>query len=577
MAIVRLGRQVTYDRSKTGTNRSFSRDPSTAVEENGVLIIASDCASLSVSTSKQGHVASLGASLHPTKDYIAEILPGDWVLAWMTQDETDVRYLIEQIQSKKQANFFDDGLKFVGRVDSIREVKNIDRNTGTLTVRYSLNASAFTELDSAIIYDARLNKQEEFGEWLTNINGSIRAAVFNQEGSLDINEFLPLLINIFMGKGPGAKSANPADNVDLQRSPNVLYLVPDTIGKLLGRSPSSSPSGLLSYPDLMDTVIGVQHFSNTEDDFKTFIPEGMRDDDGTVRRTPVKLAGSFYPSIPTLNGTPVWSVLKQYLNPAVNEMYTCLRVDLGGSVIPQLIIRQLPFTTDLKVSSSFTGTNAFFNTDINSELVSTTSDGLADPTRYSELPRWKLPPEIVWSSNIGRTNANRFNYVEVATVAPVDSTYQRVRNPPLRDDIDVFRSALRPYSMTVNCSILDAKVGVKQWTDHLADYLMGQHLTLNGSITCLGIQVPICEGDNLEFEGVVYHIESVQHNCFMDQMGRKNFETALTLSHGMANEEMVQEALQAGSTKDEAQYPRIAPTELARNPGIVSVDKWETE
>lgn len=68
----------------------------------------------------------------------------------------------------------------------------------------------------------------------------------------------------------------------------------------------------------------------------------------------------------------------------------------------------------------------------------------------------------------------------------------------------------------------------------LSDILMGQHLTLTGTMTVVGIQSPICPGDNLEFDDTVLHIESVTHQYTSDDGGRTSFSTVLQLSHGLS-------------------------------------------
>lgn len=48
-----------------------------------------------------------------------------------------------------------------------------------------------------------------------------------------------------------------------------------------------------------------------------------------------------------------------------------------------------------------------------------------------------------------------------------------------------------------------------------------------------GIQSTICEGDNVEYDGVVFHIETLSFNCSISSDGKKAFHTALSLSNGM--------------------------------------------
>jgi hypothetical protein len=97
--------------------------------------------------------------------------------------------------------------------------------------------------------------------------------------------------------------------------------------------------------------------------------------------------------------------------------------------------------------------------------------------------------------------------------------------------------------------------------------MMGSQYTLNGTINCFGIQSPICEGDNLEFDGVVFHIESVAHQFAMSPDGHKSWTTRLELTNGMRAD------VSAKFSSDVASpfpiYPGFLPNDLTGNdPGL---------
>jgi hypothetical protein len=48
---------------------------------------------------------------------------------------------------------------------------------------------------------------------------------------------------------------------------------------------------------------------------------------------------------PEWNNKSVWETLSDYLNPVSNEMYTSLKLDHKGQIRPQLIVREVPFST----------------------------------------------------------------------------------------------------------------------------------------------------------------------------------------------------------------------------------------
>src|SRR5579859_1785431 len=70
----------------------------------------------------------------------------------------------------------------------------------------------------------------------------------------------------------------------------------------------------------------------------------------------------------------------------------------------------------------------------------------------------------------------------------------------------------------------------------VADRLIGSQYTLSGMMNSYLIQSPICEGDNLEFDGVVYHIEGVQHSASISEDGVRTARTTLSLSNGMRSD-----------------------------------------
>ena len=105
------------------------------------------------------------------------------------------------------------------------------------------------------------------------------------------------------------------------------------------------------------------------------------------------------------------------------------------------------------------------------------------------------------------------------------------------DSNDVLRSGLRPYIVNTQFDELttDKKEYLSpQWAKILGDALIGGHLKMNGTITCAGIVDPIAVGDNLEDDGIVYHIEQVSHTCNINvSNGEKTFRTSIALSNGM--------------------------------------------
>jgi hypothetical protein len=71
------------------------------------------------------------------------------------------------------------------------------------------------------------------------------------------------------------------------------------------------------------------------------------------------------------------------------------------------------------------------------------------------------------------------------------------------------------------------------WAKILADWKFNGHLKLKGNIRTVGIVEPICEGDNVEVNGIVLHIDNVTFQGSLGADGRKSFSTFLSVSNGI--------------------------------------------
>jgi hypothetical protein len=281
----------------------------------------------------------------------------------------------------------------------------------------------------------------------------------------------------------------------------------------------------------METLVGVQQYqAQPEADQYSFYPEiDLNRSTASRKFTKEPLKGTFLPVNPSFVNRPLWQILQQYLNPAINEMYTALRANRVGRVVPTMVVRQIPFSTE------------------------SAQDAPSMPlTRFMSLPRWVLD-DTMWSdADLGSSNSTRVNmvhiYGEASSYASNKTiTHQLTRNPPIFDEVDIQRSGIRGRMMTVNCAVTDQLEAPRAWMEAIADWSFGSQYTLNGTFNSIGIQAPIAEGDNLEVNNVVYHIENVHHRCAM-QGDRRSFRTTLEVSNGMP-------ADQSDATADVPRYP----------------------
>jgi hypothetical protein len=556
VAVVSFAKAITFSRDKLkelkgnaeNTDVSQDMDPGENARSRGTLIISSDCIQLTSQTTKSSHTSTLSATLLKGEvNYMSEILPGDWIFAWMTNSQEDTKRIVEKIQNGQPCNTFGSGLKFVGRVQSVRESTQIERGTGHLRTRFYVQSVGFRELDSTIFFEPAFQRRfSDVGTFLGALQLAIGDFIKDHKG-IDANSAIPTLFNKLMGEGVPSTFANPSQDKGITASAGLdapyAYIIPSEVAAMLGRQAKAKSSGIAAYADIMEILIGLQRYTEQDNPEDIFTPLGT-EEDSTHRKTNTPLLGTFVPQSPQFTNKTVWSILSQYLNPAINEMYTCLRATKVGDdsfIMPTIVVRQLPFNTP-----------AF-------------SANRSDVTPFHELPRWKVDPKLVYSYDIGRSNAMRFNLIHVygqASMANFNnmSAAQYVLAPPVRDTLDIQRNGLFGDFMDVAIDPKDKFEGPQKWMQIRGDWQLGMHLTMNGTLQIKGIQAPICEGDNLEFNGAVYHIESVAHSCSLDESGRRSFATVLNLSHGLnANDDAVAAATK--NADDTFVYITMNPSE----------------
>lgn len=517
MCCVRFEHRTTYSRT---LKKSQSLDPSEVVAEARPLIIRRDCTQLSVTKNKRSCVGNLVANLKAgDRNYLAEITPGDWILAWMLQSPEEADEVERKIRAGEPCNQFNDGLKFVGRVYSVQKTMSVTAD-GKKSLGYSVQGNSFAEFNSMVFYDKSFEIKDTFiGTWLGRLGIAINEFI-TAEG-IDVNKAIPTLLDVLLGRGIGQQAANPSGDPLLQavtgltssKEAPYAYAVPKTVAKLLGRVAPSKP--VFSYADLLNSMFGIQKYT-TNTEVLNVLYGGTPDYKRIFRPARFRpMLGSFTPAVSSFNGKTVWAALEQYLNPAINEMFTCLRMNAQGEVLPTLVVRQLPF--------------------------SSTSEGDRQ-TGFLEVPRWKPPDAMVTNYLFSRSDAMRLNFVHVlaqaqAQARPDNTQQQLLFSPPIRDDQDIRRSGLRADIQTVACGIRDQELGPKEWVDIRTDILMGGHMLLSGTVEMYLVQEPICEGDNFEYEGVVFHIESVTHTCATSEDGRRHAGTTLQLSYGVRSDD----------------------------------------
>lgn len=493
--------------------------PSLQISTNDPLIVENDCISVTTTMNKGTLTPSMEAILKETDvNYLSAVAPGDFVFVNMLNWESDARRVAQNAKNKNPINGLNDGFKGLFKIQRISKNISVSEQSGVKQVSYKLEGFGFTEFNNTIYFNQNLlasGAQDNFGLFIRNISEDW-ANLINPRGFFNLQDLISILITSFIGNG-----VNTIDYSDdfkkFLPTANTHFQIPAVIGTLMGIPQVTAAKDIYNY------IFGIQNYSSNQNQSlaQGLNPQFQSNFSGVgFHFTPVLVAGESFFNPEFWNATKAWSILNQYTNAPLNELYTCYRLGNGNRVLPTLVFRQTPFTTQ--------DFEARFG--INPSV-----------TKFLSLPRWKIDSSLVYSLDIGRDEAARVNFFQYFSRIGLQDKgagpAQEVQGINyVFDSADVTRSGLRP-SIVSNMFDPYTKASPQSsiWAKIMGDCVIGSQLKLNGTMELLGIDQPICIGDNLEFEGIVFHIETVVHSCNIDSTsGIKRFKTILKLSSGIS-------------------------------------------
>jgi len=485
------------------TNRDTFNFQNDQLKTEDIFCVKNDCVSLSVSSAKSSPNQQMQAVLKSsTVDYLAAIGTGDFVFVNILGSEKAIDELAERAQKGEAINNFSDGFKGFFKVQSVGFDLASDREGGRKHVSYKISGFSFTEFNTKIYFQPLLIQNDTSNEalYLARLGKEAADINYSKAGNNAQN-----IVNVFISSTIGASSYSTnfaGDKEDI--SPNSKFYVPDKVGSLLGiakRTDNKTKNKMdFTAKDIMSYIYGIQSYSQAS---SFIVDSGL---------TPCQ--GTYLLKVDYFNQTPLWSVLSQYVNSPVNEMYTSFRVNSENKVVPTFTMRQTPYS-----SPKYKGKS----------------------TQFLTIPRWRISYDKLLSVSLVKDETLRINFVqffgrlsgnENATIALQQSqiNYEMDIN-------DIKRNGLQPMVFTSNADeiIGSNKISFQSivWKDLMADILIGGHMRLSGSVSCVGIYDPIVHGDNFEINGNVFHIEGVTHSASIDSEGHKEFTTQLSLSHGV--------------------------------------------
>ena len=511
LTVLRWSNRDTYN-YQSPANKSGNFSPTTV---RSPLVICSDCISLTVTNSKSNLNSQLTAILLCGDiNYAAAVAPGDFVIANMLNWGKYAEKVATKALNRQPINHYNDGFKGVYRIESCRE-RLMTSPDGKKQRVFHLHALGFKEFRTKIYFNQAI--QAEFAKG-NDLAMFLVGDWYQQrlKKTLDVQDILQDLLTLLIGQDKSKK------NPKIQDYGKTSYKLPNGIGDFLGRD--------MTYAcDMYNYLLGIWGTSGSA---KNATPaQGFNstfEQQGTARGmylTGQKIQGNKLVSYDNWNQVEAWSILQSYLNDTINEMYSTYRIDPAGYVMPTIVIRQKPFTS-LHWKDSYTG-----------GAVQTPS------TKFLELPRWSISPDLIYDHDLGRDEAARINFVQVfgvsiAETAANNQAAQIAQKNFVYDKDDMLRSGMRPYVATAPFDFFSSnssEIKVTKapvWAQLVADWLLDGHLRYNGTINCAGIVEPISVGDNLLYNSIVYHIEQITHSIAISGDGKKHFTTSLQLSFG---------------------------------------------
>jgi len=509
------GYVLTFTRWSNRDTFNYKKTPT--LEVRRPLVVVNDATSVVVQCSKDNHSPSMSCVLKAGDlNYLTAIAPGDFVIVNLVNWKTKAMEIRARAIKSQPINRHDDGFKGIFKIKDVRMSLKVTPD-GKKHYSFTVTAFGFDEFNALLYFNPALVGKaakasplfflRSFGEDFNNILTKLETN--------NVQFLLKRIIKSAIGEGT-KKIVKDGQKSSPEKIPK--YELPPQLGELLKRKGSK-----LYASDINNYYLGIWDSSSQSKIMSNGFNSFFKKDEGdNFFKTTKELAGSRQIAVQDFQNVQVWSLLKNFSNTVINEMYTTYRIAADGHVYPSVIFRQKPFSTE-----HFKPTNKKYKE-------------VASHTKFLELPRWRISSDMITGIDLGRSDSARINYVQVFTRAlSVDKNLNQAAQIALGnsvyDEKDIIRSGMKPYIVSCNFDYPGAVSPYQgqKWADLVGDWVLEGHLKMNGTIQSIGIEKPITVGDNLQLNNTVFHIETVKHVMTMASDGKNTFRTSVTLSMGV--------------------------------------------
>jgi hypothetical protein len=401
-------------------------------------------------------------------------------------------------------------IKMLGIIMSVRTKKIVDRNTGAVTMSYTISGFDFGYfMHSSIYVNSYLEQDYRNNNFNSVISGIAypASAIGLNDPVKNLNLVLEMWSSVTSSGLPGLSGEQSVF------PPKIGIVVPPDLVDMFGMDGNQ-------ILDLMTKFIGLDKRTNKAGDEGDF-------------RSPLPGQKMLHMQTLITNST-LWNLLQSYLNPVLNEAYCDLHIVKTGFsyyVEPTLVARQMPFNTpDYKdvYTRGATGT-------------------VNEVTLLIDLPKTEIPAVNLLDYDIGYSEYERVDFIELngfsnqgLAAGKTESSSFYMANFPVSEENAIKRFGLKPkvhhgIDYGIDQSGRDSSA---MWMPIVADYWFNANMYMNGTIQCIGFDRHIAVGENISLpsEEIIGHIEAYTHTVDVNhETGVKIFRTTIEFSKGISS------------------------------------------
>ena len=308
------------------------------------LVVENDCVAITTTMNKGTLTPSMEATLKETDvNYLASVAPGDFVFVNMHNWEHYARETAIKAKNGNPINGPNDGFKGIFKIQSIRKIISVSEADGKKSVFYKIDGYGFTEFNNTIYFNQNLlasGSQDNFSLFIRRLSQDW-ANIVNPNGFFNVQKIVSVLITSFIGNGINTSDLSDNFKANLPTA-NTQFQIPSLVAKLLGVPRATAAKDIYNY------LFGIQTYSaNTNQTMAEGLNPALQSsfNGPGFHYTTTQVYGDSFFMPEFWNAAKAWSIINQYLNSPLNEIYTCYKLSSDNRIYPTVVFRQIPFTT----------------------------------------------------------------------------------------------------------------------------------------------------------------------------------------------------------------------------------------